>query len=82
MKCNASEASTVIHRPSLKPYMSVATKCCGFPGNTVVKNPPANVEDTGSILGSGRTPEVGNGNPLQCSCLENFMDKGEEPSGL
>ena len=28
----------------------------------------------GSILGSGRSPEVGNGNPLQNSCLENPMD--------
>ena len=62
--------------------MSVATKCCGFPGGTVVKNSPANAEDTGSILGSGRSPGVGNGNPLQCSCLENSMDRGEEPGKL
>jgi len=30
----------------------------------------------GSIPGSGRSPGVGNGNPLQYSCLENFMDRG------
>ena len=45
----------------------------------VVKNPPANTgdpRDAGSILGSGRSPGVGNGNPLQYSCLENYMDRG------
>ena len=45
-------------------------------GGTVRKNPPANAGDTGSIAGSGRSPEEGNGNPLQCSCLENAMDRG------
>ena len=32
--------------------------------------------DTGSIPGSGRSPGEGNGNPLQCSCLGNPMDRG------
>ena len=32
--------------------------------------------DAGSILGSGRFPEGGNGNPLQYSCLENPLDRG------
>jgi len=41
----------------------------------VVKNPPANAGDTGSIPGSGRFPEGGNGNRLQYSCLENPMDR-------
>ena len=40
-----------------------------FPGGTVVKNLPANAGDVGSILGSGRSPRVGNGSPLQNSCL-------------
>ena len=35
-----------------------------------------NVGETGSIPGSGRSPEEGNGNPFQCSCLENFMERG------
>ena len=35
-----------------------------------------NVGDLGSIPGSGRSPGEGNGNPLQYSCLENFMDRG------
>ena len=51
----------------------------GFPGSTVVKNPPANAGDTGevgSIPGMGRSPGEGNGNPLQCSCFENPRDGG------
>ena len=37
----------------------------------MVKNPPANAGDVGSIPGSGRSPAGGNGNPLQCSSLAN-----------
>ena len=53
----------------------------GFPGNTVAKNPPASAGDAGdagdvgSIPGSGRSPGIGNGIPLQYSCLENSMDR-------
>ena len=43
----------------------------GFPGGSVVKNPPANVGHKCSIPGSGRSLGVGNGKPLQYSCLEN-----------
>ena len=46
----------------------------GFPGGSVVKNPPANAGDSGSIPGSGRSPEEGNGNLLLYSGLENSMD--------
>ena len=45
----------------------------------MVENLPANagdVRDAGSNPEVGRTPGGGNGNPLQCSCLENPMDKG------
>ena len=51
----------------------------GFPGGSVVKNPPANTEDTrdvGSIPGSGRSPGGDDGNSLQYSHLENLMDRG------
>ena len=41
----------------------------GFPGGTVMKNPSASAGDAGSILGLGRSPGGGNGNPLQYSCL-------------
>ena len=47
----------------------------GFPGGSVVKNPSANAGDMGSISGSGRSPEKGNENPLQYSCLEKPMDR-------
>ena len=49
-------------------------KLWGFPGGSVVKNPPANAGDPGLIPGSGRSPGAGNGNPLEYSCLENPMD--------
>ena len=45
----------------------------------MVKNLPANAGDArgaGSIPGSERSPGIGNGNSLQCSCLENPMDRG------
>ena len=42
----------------------------------MVKNPPANAGDVGSIPGLGRSPGGGHGNPLQYSCLENPMDRG------
>ena len=48
----------------------------GFPGGSVVKNPPANAGDSNSIPGSGRSLGVGNGNPLQHSRLGNPMDRG------
>ena len=47
-----------------------------FPSGSVVKNPPANTGDPGSIPGSGRYPGEGNDNPLQYSGLENSMDRG------
>ena len=53
--------------------------CIGFPGSSVIKNPPANIGDAGdvgSIPGLGRSPGGEEGNPLQYSCLENLMDRG------
>ena len=40
------------------------------------KESACNVGDPGTTLGLGRCPGEGNGNPLQCSCLENTMDRG------
>ena len=45
----------------------------------VVKNLPANAGDQRGldlILGLGRSPGEEHGNPLQCSCLENPVDRG------
>ena len=54
----------------------------GFPGGTVVKNPPANAGDTGDLgltPGSGRFPGVENGNPLQYLAWR--IPWTEEPDG-
>ena len=48
----------------------------GCTGGSVVKKVPANAGDMGSIPGLGRSPEEGNGNPLQYSCLRNPIDRG------
>ena len=45
-----------------------------FLGGSEVKVSASNAGDLGLILGSGRSPGEGNGNPLQYSCLENPMD--------
>ena len=42
----------------------------------MVKNLPATGGDVGSVPGLGRSPAEGNDNPLQYSCLENFMNRG------
>ena len=45
----------------------------------VIKNLPVkegDLRNTGSMLGSGRSPGEGHDNPLQYSCLENPMDRG------
>ena len=50
----------------------------GFPGGTVVKNPPADeavARDAGSIPELGKSPGEGNGNSLQYSCLKNSVDR-------
>ena len=53
----------------------------GFPGGTSkeVKNPLVNagdIRDPSSLLGSGKSPRGGLGNPLQYSCLVNSVDRG------
>ena len=45
-----------------------------FPGGSLTN--AGDTGDAGSIPGSGRSPREGNGNPLQCSCLENPRDRG------
>ena len=42
----------------------------------MVKTQPADAEEVGSVLESGRSPGEGNGNPLQYSCLEDSMYRG------
>ena len=47
----------------------------GFPGGSEGKESAYNAGDPGLIPESGRSPDVGNGYPLQYSCLENSMDR-------
>ena len=48
--------------------------CKGFPGGSESKASACKAGDLGLIPGSGRSPEEGNGNPLQYSYLENPVD--------
>ena len=48
----------------------------GFPGNSASEESSCNAGDLGSIPGSGSSPGEGIGYPLQCSGLENPMDRG------
>ena len=52
------------------------TSMYNFPGGSDGKASAYNAGDPGSIPGSERSPGKGNGDPLQCSCLENPMDRG------
>ena len=48
----------------------------GFPRASGSKESPCSGGDLGSVPALGRSPREGNGYPLQCSCLENSMDRG------
>ena len=64
--------------PPPPPYKYMYIHKLAFPGGTLVKNPLASLgdaRDSLSIPGSGRPPGVGNGKPLQYSCLENSTDR-------
>ena len=59
-------------RISLPPKLSktvnlVMKERQGFPGGSMIRNPPVNARDMGSVPGWGRSPGEGNGNPLQFS---------------
>ena len=47
-----------------------------LPGGSVGKESACSAPDPSSIPGLGRSPEEGNGNPLQYFCLGNPMDRG------
>ena len=52
-----------------------------FPGGSDGKESVCSAGDLGSVLGWGRSPGEGNGNPLQYSCLENPVNTGYSPWG-
>ena len=67
-----------LHKSVMEKHHVCKVKLCLL-GALVVKNSPVNrgdIRDVGSIPGSGRSPGGGHGNPLQCSCLENPMERG------
>ena len=67
---------TLVHSfEKLSKYI-IAYYIQGFPGGSEGKASVCNAGDRGLIPGSGRSPEEGNGNPLQYSCLENPTDRG------
>ena len=68
------QAPPTIQRQSSFPSL-VDAKMCPFQVALVVKSPPAITRDASSIPGSGRSSGGRHGNPLQCFCLENHMDR-------
>ena len=62
-----------------KPSRSISQQLSSHQAAKLVKKPPSNAgdaRDVGWILGSGRSPGGGHGNPLQYYCLENSTDRG------
>ena len=53
----------------------ISFKQVGLPGNSVSKESACSVGELGLIPGPGRSPGEENGNPLQCPCLKNSMDR-------
>ena len=74
MTSTLSNCSQSFQLASLK--LILLLKNYSFSDGATVKNPPGYARDVGSIPGLGRSPGVGNDNPLQYSCLENSMDRG------
>ena len=79
--CQAlGEVSTYLDYPSSFAFpntdMNKVFLPWGFPGSSDGKESVCNAEDSGLIPGLGRSPGGGNVYPLQCSCLENSMDRG------
>ena len=76
-----SNSSLLSHKcliPYLRFWIMNSLRALSLRTSQVVKNWPASAgdaRDMGSVPGSGRSPGVGNGNPLQYSCLENSMDR-------
>ena len=69
----------ILYQLSYQGSLTFTLRGLGFPGGSVVKNLPANAGDVGDADLSpelGRLPGVGNGNPLQYSCLENSTHRG------
>jgi len=62
--------------PSSRTFFPIPIHVWSFPGDSVVKDLPANTGGKSSIPGSGRSSGEGNDYPLQYFCLGNPMDRG------
>ena len=78
----ANQKICPLHSPLLHPslFADLLDLLSGLPLRLSSKESACQAEDASSITGSGRSHGGGNGNQLQHSCQENFMDK--EPGGL
>ena len=65
---HSADINTYLFKQSVSPM--------GFPCSSVSKESAYGVGDLSLIPGLGIFPGEGNGNPLQYSCMENFMDRG------
>ena len=75
------DAWIIYHTYSTQLFLGAEIKICFntkvfLPHGSDGKASACNVGDLGLILGLGSSPGQGNGNPLQCSCLENSMGRG------
>ena len=73
LACSPINRNEVLHCSLCPKNKYMVTHFCH---SSVGKESACNAGDPGSIPGSGRSPGEGNGNPLQCSCLENPTDRG------
>ena len=75
---NANRISNASRNLTASIYLNSLLSVNGLPRwlSGKKKNPPANAGDAVSIPVLARSPSVGNGNPLQYSCLENPVDGG------
>ena len=81
LPCSSRQKQQLVHHLNLEPWSILNQFLCPRASQlvAVIKNPQANAgdaRDEGSIPGSERSLGVGNGNPVQCSCLENSMHRG------
>ena len=70
------ESSLMNNNPHTPNFVFYLVPVLKVSGGSEGKESASNVGDPCSIPGSERSPGEGNGNPLQCSCLENPMDRG------
>ena len=70
------QAQRLVQFGDTGPLVTDTADTLGFPCSSVVKNSSINAGEVSSIPVLGRSPGVGNGNPLEYSCLENPMERG------